>query len=90
MNPATPGRNLERLAGLYDIINIKLDKTGGLTEAVALALQAESMGFDLMVGNMLGVFAGDGAGICDRATLQICRYRRPVAAGGRLRSRFAI
>ncbi len=46
--------DLERLAGLYDIINIKLDKTGGLTEAVALALQAESMGFDLMVGNMLG------------------------------------
>ena len=46
--------DLERLADLYDIINIKLDKTGGLTEAVALALQAESMGFDLMVGNMLG------------------------------------
>jgi L-alanine-DL-glutamate epimerase-like enolase superfamily enzyme len=46
--------DLERLAGLYDIVNIKLDKTGGLTEAVALALQAESMGFDLMVGNMLG------------------------------------
>ena len=46
--------DLERLAGLYDIINIKLDKAGGLTEAVALALQAESMGFDLMVGNMLG------------------------------------
>ena len=46
--------DLERLSGLYDIINIKLDKTGGLTEAVALALQAESMGFGLMVGNMLG------------------------------------
>jgi L-alanine-DL-glutamate epimerase-like enolase superfamily enzyme len=46
--------DLERLAGLYEIINIKLDKTGGLTEAVSLALQAESMGFDLMVGNMLG------------------------------------
>jgi L-alanine-DL-glutamate epimerase-like enolase superfamily enzyme len=46
--------DLDRLAGLYEIINIKLDKTGGLTEAVALALQAESMGFGLMVGNMLG------------------------------------
>jgi len=46
--------DLDRLAGLYEIINIKLDKTGGLTEALALALQAESMGFDLMVGNMLG------------------------------------
>jgi L-alanine-DL-glutamate epimerase-like enolase superfamily enzyme len=46
--------DLDRLNGLYDIINIKLDKSGGLTEAVALALQAESMGFALMVGNMLG------------------------------------
>ena len=46
--------DLERLAGLYEIINIKLDKTGGLTEAVALATQAEAMGLDLMVGNMLG------------------------------------
>lgn len=46
--------DLDRLAGLYDIVNIKLDKTGGLTEAVALALRAESMGFELMVGNMLG------------------------------------
>jgi L-alanine-DL-glutamate epimerase-like enolase superfamily enzyme len=46
--------DLDRLTGLYDIVNIKLDKTGGLTEAVALALQAESMGFELMVGNMLG------------------------------------
>ena len=46
--------DLDRLNGLYDIVNIKLDKSGGLTEAVALALQAESMGFGLMVGNMLG------------------------------------
>lgn len=46
--------DLDRLAGLYDYVNIKLDKSGGLTEAVALALKAESMGFRLMVGNMLG------------------------------------
>lgn len=46
--------DLDRLCGLYDIINIKLDKTGGLTEAVALAQEAESRGFSLMVGNMLG------------------------------------
>lgn len=46
--------DLERLQSLYQIINIKLDKTGGLTEAVALARDAEAMGFDLMVGNMLG------------------------------------
>jgi L-alanine-DL-glutamate epimerase-like enolase superfamily enzyme len=46
--------DLARLVGLYDIINIKLDKTGGLTEAVELATEAQAMGFDLMVGNMLG------------------------------------
>lgn len=46
--------DLERLVGLYSMVNIKLDKTGGLTEALALAAQAESLGFELMVGNMLG------------------------------------
>jgi L-alanine-DL-glutamate epimerase-like enolase superfamily enzyme len=46
--------DLERLHGLYAVVNIKLDKTGGLTEALELAANAEKMGFDLMVGNMLG------------------------------------
>jgi len=38
----------------YDMINIKLDKTGGLTEALALAAEARAAGKDLMVGNMVG------------------------------------
>jgi L-alanine-DL-glutamate epimerase-like enolase superfamily enzyme len=46
--------DLERLEGLYSMVNIKLDKTGGLTEALKLAEQALGMGFELMVGNMLG------------------------------------
>ena len=46
--------DLERLNGLYSMVNIKLDKTGGLTEALKLADQALGMGFELMVGNMLG------------------------------------
>lgn len=46
--------DLERLAGRFDYINIKLDKTGGLTEALALAEAARSRGFRLMVGCMLG------------------------------------
>lgn len=50
--------DLERLSGLYSMVNIKLDKTGGLTEALALVTQAEGMGFDLMVGNMLGSSLG--------------------------------
>ena len=45
---------LDRLVGLYDAINIKLDKTGGLTEALALAAAAEQRGFSLMIGCMVG------------------------------------
>ncbi|HXW71762.1 MAG TPA: N-acetyl-D-Glu racemase DgcA [Methylocella sp.] len=44
---------LEALRPRYDAINIKLDKTGGLTEALALADLAKSMGFELMVGCMV-------------------------------------
>jgi len=46
--------DLERLVGLYSMVNIKLDKTGGLTEALQLVKGAEERGFELMVGNMLG------------------------------------
>ena len=45
--------SLDRLAGKYDAINIKLDKTGGLTEALLLAADAERRGFALMVGCMV-------------------------------------
>ena len=45
---------LERLRGLYQIINIKLDKTGGLTEALKMKIEAERMGFQVMVGCMVG------------------------------------
>jgi len=45
--------SLARLAGKYDAVNIKLDKTGGLTEALALAEEAARMGFALMVGCMI-------------------------------------
>ena len=45
--------SLKQLAGKYDAINIKLDKTGGLTEALALALEAERAGLAIMVGCMV-------------------------------------
>ncbi len=44
---------LEALRARYDAINIKLDKAGGLTEALALAKQAEALGFDIMAGCMV-------------------------------------
>lgn len=45
--------DLARLVGRYSHINIKLDKTGGLTEALALAHEAQSFGLRLMVGCMV-------------------------------------
>jgi L-Ala-D/L-Glu epimerase len=45
--------SLAGLVGKYDAVNIKLDKAGGLTEALALAAAAEAMGFALMVGCMI-------------------------------------
>jgi L-alanine-DL-glutamate epimerase-like enolase superfamily enzyme len=44
---------LEELLGKYDAINIKLDKTGGLTEALTLATAARGHGLKIMVGCML-------------------------------------
>lgn len=44
---------LDRLNGLYGAINIKLDKTGGFTEALALKAKALEQGFQLMVGCMV-------------------------------------
>jgi L-alanine-DL-glutamate epimerase-like enolase superfamily enzyme len=46
--------SLPELAGKYDMVNIKLDKAGGLTEALALKADAISAGFGVMVGCMLG------------------------------------
>jgi L-alanine-DL-glutamate epimerase-like enolase superfamily enzyme len=45
--------SLDRLAGHYDAVNIKLDKSGGLTEALALTAEAERRGFAIMVGSMV-------------------------------------
>ncbi len=45
--------SLDRLTGKYDAINIKLDKAGGLTEALLLAAEGERRGFALMVGCMV-------------------------------------
>jgi len=44
---------LPALKGKYDMVNIKLDKTGGLTEALAMAEEAKNMGFSVMAGSMV-------------------------------------
>ena len=45
--------SLKNIIGRYDMINIKLDKTGGLTEAIALKEEAEKAGLQIMVGCMV-------------------------------------
>jgi L-Ala-D/L-Glu epimerase / N-acetyl-D-glutamate racemase len=45
--------SLAGLVGRYDAVNIKLDKTGGLTEALAMAAEAERLGFAIMIGCMV-------------------------------------
>ena len=47
-------KSLEKLIGKYDFVNIKLDKTGGLTEALLLKNKALEAGFKIMVGCMVG------------------------------------
>jgi len=45
---------LETLPGRFDVVNIKLDKCGGLTEGLLMARRARALGLDIMVGNMVG------------------------------------
>jgi len=54
--------DVDRLAGLYQMVTIKLDKTGGLTEALRLADKAKAAGLDLMIGCMLGTSRAMAAG----------------------------
>ncbi len=44
----------DQLVGRFDIVNIKLDKCGGLTEGLAIARRARQLGLGVMVGNMMG------------------------------------
>ncbi len=46
--------DLDAVDGRVDVVNIKLDKSGGLTEALALAAEAKARGLAVMVGNMVG------------------------------------
>ncbi|MEO6929802.1 MAG: enolase C-terminal domain-like protein, partial [Casimicrobiaceae bacterium] len=45
---------MDRLPGRFDVVNIKLDKCGGLTEGLLMAEKAHKMGLRVMVGNMAG------------------------------------
>ena len=66
--------DIERFVGRADTINIKLDKCGGLTEALEMVSLARSLGFKVMVGSMPGTSLSTAAGfvlgqLCDLADL---------------------
>ncbi len=46
--------DVEGLVGRFDVVNIKLDKCGGLTQGLAIAKRARELGLGVMVGNMVG------------------------------------
>jgi len=87
--------DIEPLAGRFDIVNIKLDKCGGLTEGLAMAAEARRHGLGVMVGNMVGSslamapawILGQLCDLCDLdGTLFIARDRVPAMAfeGGKV------
>jgi L-Ala-D/L-Glu epimerase len=47
-------KDVPGLVGRFDVVNIKLDKCGGLTEGLAMAHEARRLGMRVMVGNMVG------------------------------------
>ncbi|MEO1314599.1 MAG: enolase C-terminal domain-like protein, partial [Pseudomonadota bacterium] len=65
--------SLPALAGKYDMVNIKMDKAGGLTEALAMRDAAKAAGFQVMIGCMVGsslamapaVLVAQGAAVVD-------------------------
>ncbi|MCQ8782797.1 N-acetyl-D-Glu racemase DgcA [Mangrovibrevibacter kandeliae] len=77
--------DVDGLVGRYDFVNVKLDKTGGLTEAVALLRAARRNGFGVMVGCMVGsslsmapaVLLAQHADIVDLDGPLLLRHDRP-------------
>ncbi|MBI1181235.1 MAG: dipeptide epimerase [Alphaproteobacteria bacterium] len=79
--------DLDRLAGKYQAVNVKLDKAGGLTEALALSAAARARGMQVMVGCMLGtslamapaaLLAQDAAWVDLDGPLLLARDREPA------------
>jgi L-alanine-DL-glutamate epimerase-like enolase superfamily enzyme len=80
--------DLDRVIGRFQVVNLKLDKSGGLTRALEIAEAARERGLELMVGNMLGTSLAMApafvlAQLCDVVDLDgpllMARDRTPAA-----------
>ena len=69
--------DLAGLVGRYQFVNIKLDKTGGLTAALELAAAARAAGFRLMVGCMLGGSVSVAPGMVLAQLCEVCDLDGP-------------
>ena len=79
--------SLAALAGRYDAVNIKLDKTGGLTEALLLAEEARALGLKIMVGSMVATSLAMAPALLVGARRRLGRSRRTASARARPRAR---
>lgn len=87
--------DLARLAAYFDVVNVKLDKCGGLTQGLAMAREARRRGLQVMVGNMVGTSLAMAPAflvgqLCDIVDLDgpifLARDRNPAVryTGGRI------
>jgi L-alanine-DL-glutamate epimerase-like enolase superfamily enzyme len=74
----TDRASLPALKNRYDFINIKLDKTGGLTEALALAREAKKLGLRLMVGCMTGTSLAMAPAMVIASIAEVCDLDGPL------------
>lgn len=70
--------DLDRITGRYGAVNIKLDKTGGLTEALSVAVEAQARGLKIMVGCMVGTSLSIAPALLLEAFADYCDLDGPL------------
>ncbi|MEM6646562.1 MAG: N-acetyl-D-Glu racemase DgcA [Bacteroidota bacterium] len=74
--------DLPRLIGRYEMVNIKVDKTGGLTEALKLKAAAEAAGLRIMVGCMIGTSLAMAPALCVAQGAEVVDLDGPLLMAG--------
>ena len=70
--------DIPSLVGRFNVVNIKLDKCGGLTEGLAMVYEARRRGLDVMVGNMVGTSLAMAPSFLIGQLCQIADLDRPI------------